>query len=199
MYIFVIDTEQYAGNFNREMCAFVTGQIGDCTIGDDFADMVPQDVSKRFRDIVAQTPDEHGCHRPVKMWATEGWFNHGMGGDFREGEEKQALEDYRKECLKYAEHKVHPNDREAHEKRWKENAEKPLHKYAAYLSVGILFYDRPPDDLIELMKERANELMTKCTSKGRMGREGDEPIAITGFRLVEEKVVTEEIAQWENN
>lgn len=28
-YTFVIDTEQYAGNFEREICAFVTGRRGE--------------------------------------------------------------------------------------------------------------------------------------------------------------------------
>ena len=159
MYIFVIDTEQYAGNFERDMCGFITGQIGECGVGDDFADMVPKDIARKFRDIVAQTPDEHGCHRPVQAVSTKGWFNHGMGGHFREGEEDKAIEDYRKECLEYADKKVHENDQERHTQRWIENADKPLKKCNAYLSVGILFYDRPPDDLIELMKERAKEFI----------------------------------------
>ncbi len=31
-YLFVIDTDTYAGNFEREMCAYVTGQIGECEV-----------------------------------------------------------------------------------------------------------------------------------------------------------------------
>ena len=32
-YLFVIDTDSYAGNFEREMCAYLTNQIGEgCVI-----------------------------------------------------------------------------------------------------------------------------------------------------------------------
>ena len=37
-YLFVIDTDSYSGNFEREMCAYCTGQIGDCEVGIEHAD-----------------------------------------------------------------------------------------------------------------------------------------------------------------
>lgn len=30
---FIIDTDSYSGNFEREMCAYITGHIGDCLVG----------------------------------------------------------------------------------------------------------------------------------------------------------------------
>ena len=30
---FVVDTDTYAGNFEREMCAFMTGITGACGVG----------------------------------------------------------------------------------------------------------------------------------------------------------------------
>lgn len=36
-YILVADTNQYAGNFERELCAYITGQYGECSVGADIA------------------------------------------------------------------------------------------------------------------------------------------------------------------
>lgn len=36
-WIFVVDTEQYAGNFERGMCAFMTGMLGECGVGSEEA------------------------------------------------------------------------------------------------------------------------------------------------------------------
>ena len=40
---FVIDTKQYAGNFEREMCAHITGHIGECEVG---RDMVQEGIAE---------------------------------------------------------------------------------------------------------------------------------------------------------
>ncbi len=67
-YAFLIHTDSYAGNFERAMCAFITGEIGECGVGKDLID---EEVDYSTMDeIVAQYPDEHGCHRPVTMQRT---------------------------------------------------------------------------------------------------------------------------------
>ena len=67
--IFVIDTNQYAGNFEREMCAYMTGIIGDCEVGREYADMFNKDInSNPFQDLVSQQPDEGACYRPCAIW-----------------------------------------------------------------------------------------------------------------------------------
>ncbi len=60
-YIFEINTNKYAGNFERNMCAFATGIIGECEVGDSY---VEQDIKDLFEDDVQQVSDEHGCYRP---------------------------------------------------------------------------------------------------------------------------------------
>jgi hypothetical protein len=82
-YIFVIDTEQYAGNFERALCAWCTGQVGECGVGKDIADKVPRDVSNRFDESLEHIPDEHGVARPCKLWETPGWSTNGWGKNFR--------------------------------------------------------------------------------------------------------------------
>lgn len=38
-YLLVIDTDSYAGNFERQLCAFATGEIGECQVGDEEQDL----------------------------------------------------------------------------------------------------------------------------------------------------------------
>jgi len=64
-YGFVIDTDTYAGNFEREMCAYMTGMIGDCGVGDEYVDFEIQDM---FHDNVKSVADDSGCYRPVTIY-----------------------------------------------------------------------------------------------------------------------------------
>lgn len=64
--IFVIDTNYYAGNFERESCAYITGIIGECEVGDDYAKEYTESVD--FEKITEQVADEHGCCRPVSIY-----------------------------------------------------------------------------------------------------------------------------------
>ena len=80
--IVVIDTDSYAGNFEREMCAYITGQIGDCCVGDKKAALAAEELAEvtifngeeqepileYFEYSVEQEGDEHGCRRPVEIW-----------------------------------------------------------------------------------------------------------------------------------
>lgn len=80
-YLFVIDTDAYAGSFERQMCAYVTGQIGECGIGKEQAQIAQKEIPHvvaQLEDLVDQVPDDYGCHRPVSIFPTPRWFNHGM-------------------------------------------------------------------------------------------------------------------------
>ena len=194
MFIFVIDTEQYAGNFERELCAYLTGQIGDCQVGDDMAEKFKEEegekLVEKFDDLIQRVSDE-GCYRPVMIWYTEGWFNNGIGGHFRTGEEAAAQEDYVQKCIERADKKnVHPNDEGRNRKRWMEKSKEQFNKCPAYLSVGIFFKKRPPDDVVRLMRDRAKKFDYTLR--------GEKTITITGFRLVEEKKVQELLQSWPN-
>lgn len=60
----VIKTDSYAGNFERELCAWLTGTIGECGVGKK---LVESDIEEMFEDILYQMPDDHGCYRPVSI------------------------------------------------------------------------------------------------------------------------------------
>ncbi|MFA6159397.1 MAG: hypothetical protein WC763_07265 [Candidatus Paceibacterota bacterium] len=72
-FLFVIDTADYAGNFERELCAYITGTIGDCGVGEDMAQIYDKEVgvdsfTNPFEDIILSEPDEQGVCRPVTIY-----------------------------------------------------------------------------------------------------------------------------------
>jgi hypothetical protein len=79
-YAILIKTDSYAGNFEREMCAHVTGHIGECGVGDEYVD---ESIAEKFEDYITQESDETGCYRPAALGYDLGgssddvviWFN----------------------------------------------------------------------------------------------------------------------------
>lgn len=66
----IIDTDQYAGNFEREMCAFITGHIGDCEVGESEASKAQEEIVNQewFMNNISSKPDDNGCWRPCKLY-----------------------------------------------------------------------------------------------------------------------------------
>lgn len=62
-YALVIDTNEYAGNFERELTAFCTGIIGECEEGKEY---VFEDITDIFEESIQQCPDDSGTHRPCE-------------------------------------------------------------------------------------------------------------------------------------
>lgn len=91
-YLLVVDTEQYSGNFEREMCAYITGQIGDCGVGEEFVNEYSSDIRHLdwWNENVYQKADEHECERPVEIYPTEGWLNNGMGTFIKKTDPEQT-------------------------------------------------------------------------------------------------------------
>lgn len=79
-YAILIKTDSYAGNFEREMCAHLTGHIGECGVGDEYID---ESIAEKFEDYVSQESDDDGCYRPAALGYDLGysdddvviWFN----------------------------------------------------------------------------------------------------------------------------
>jgi hypothetical protein len=83
-YILCIDTDQYSGNFEREMCAYATGNVGECEVGRDQAEKYYTETGKDDSiDEVIEQPDDHGCCRPCAIQPTPGWTNNGHGKNTR--------------------------------------------------------------------------------------------------------------------
>jgi hypothetical protein len=69
----VVDTDSYAGNFERELCAYVTGQIGECGVGEDVAKCFSEHIAhlewwdKHIVQRSKPRPDP-SCKRPVTIY-----------------------------------------------------------------------------------------------------------------------------------
>lgn len=63
---FVVDTDKYAGNFEREMTAHITGLLGDCGVGGEFTEGPIFD--ENFIDFYS---DDNGCYRPCEIFLGE--------------------------------------------------------------------------------------------------------------------------------
>ena len=125
-WILVIDTDSYSGNFERELTAYLTGQLGECGVGKNMADLFEKDAKTSkppadFCDLVINQSDDKGCYRPCTIWPTPGWYNDGKGNHHQRPPGKQP-------------------------KRG---------QYPAYQSVAIFFEKRPSDNVIAWLKKRA--------------------------------------------
>lgn len=67
-YGLIIKTDKYTGNFEREMCAYMTGHTGDCEVGDEESVEFLKEYPQKLAGIIKK-PDEHGCFRPVDVHA----------------------------------------------------------------------------------------------------------------------------------
>jgi hypothetical protein len=71
----VFDTSEYTGNFEREFCAYVTGQYGDCNVGRAQALLCAENATDKyvtwFEDHIGLEGDDEGCFRPVTIYTTE--------------------------------------------------------------------------------------------------------------------------------
>ena len=63
-YAIVIKTDTYAGNFEREMCAYLTGHIGECQVGKE---LVNEEIKELFNGFIQDEADDYGCNRPVTL------------------------------------------------------------------------------------------------------------------------------------
>ena len=77
-YIFLIDTDHYAGNFERQMTAWCTGIVGDCGVGKAYAGAFLACYGREIEEVMTR-PDDNGCWRPTAIFPTPGWSNDGMG------------------------------------------------------------------------------------------------------------------------
>lgn len=64
-YCFVVDTDSYTGNFEREMCAYMTGAVSGCK-GEKCASSYIKKHKKQAN--VRFVPDDDGSFRPVNIF-----------------------------------------------------------------------------------------------------------------------------------
>lgn len=168
----VIDTEEYSGNFEREMVAFVTGQVGECGKGQELADQAQDDLSPEvlhwFRENVVPTADEHGVLRPASISPTPGWYNDGKGNHYPDKKKGRNL--YKNK------------------------------KWPAYLSVEFVVDQWPDDHVMEVVLERVQEFCanygTKYSLMAKFGEVG-KPLTLTRVRWEERAVASSTVKRFQ--
>lgn len=100
-YLFVIDTADYAGNFECELCAYLTGFVW--ARGEEYAKMFRKETElKEFFNNIGMEYGEHG-EANAEIYPAKGYFNNGYGQHYQDTPENEiiALQDYRKYVEKY--------------------------------------------------------------------------------------------------
>jgi hypothetical protein len=171
----IIDTEQYAGNFEREMVAFITAQTGDCGVGKESQALaeeeLPEEALEWFESNVMMMADEHGCFRPASIAPTPGWYNDGHGKHYPDSEKAADL----------WEGKKHP----------------------AYQSVEFVVAEWPPENVMNIISSRAKvfcqrfhkerEVLSRMSClKGNSKKE----IPLLGIRWAERTLTEKQIKQF---
>ena len=109
-YKIIIDTENHAGNFEREICAYITGQFGECHVGEDIAEMSEENIKHFdwFKEHVLhkQDEDDEYMHRPASVSPTPGFYNNGRGGIFRNEDESGGT----RKCPAYLSVEIYLNE-----------------------------------------------------------------------------------------
>ena len=198
MFTVIIDTDKYSGNFEREMCAYITGVLGICEIGEKESDIALEELDQEtiywFNNNTIQMSDDGSNLRPCAIRPTPGWFNDGMGNNWKIGANNEEVRQKKiKTVQKYYESRIKStedliangelhleNDLQNYKNNIENAKNKPIPKYDAYQSVAIFFADLPPNVIINIIKERA----LKFTDS--------RDINISGFRLIHTQTIEHE-------
>lgn len=176
-FMLVIHTNLYSGNFEREMCAYVTGAIGECRVGAEMRDILLQELvelgttkedakkqMKSWADLTSQQQDEFRCKRPCAIYPTPGRYNNGRGQHF-------------------------DDDQFDPKKTWKGI------KWPAYESVAIYFKKPITPEQQALFSLRARDFADKLyniqSSRLNFGKTPEVPMIITGINYIERNTTTD--------
>lgn len=188
LYLFVVDTESYAGNFERPLCAFVTGQVGECGVGEELAEQARKEIGEALLlwfDANVAFKEEDGVARPVGIRPTPGWYNDGYGGHYREGEDPQVVRERFEKNVRAVPTRIdHASILKAGPGR-----------FPSYQSVEIYLDKVPTAEIFKLMEERVRRFAVERPDTRAYLEEGEtpEPLTVTAVRLVKQTtIVTEE-------
>lgn len=181
-FIIVVDTDRYAGNFERDSVSFATGL--ECGLGKETRlarEELSLPVLSWWEAHVLEVEDREGVPRLAHIMPTPGFFNHGLGNHFPSTEEgrRLALEDYKAVATKYERDAIErlentepgkggwteENIREDLMER-KETLEKiasatSVKEHPSYQSVAIYLDQVPAADLLELFERRIKRYLSE--------------------------------------
>lgn len=199
----VVDTNAYAGNFERELCAYATGQLDETRRGERVltSDQQPPVHSDWWAEHVVQEATAHDTLSPVEIAITPGWINNGHGGcylDLPENHEparaaaKEAAKAFHAPAIEKARRQLasgvyEQNWDEAGCRRTIEAAENSIATagdrfYPAYLSVAIAVDETPPKDVLEEFRDRVETFFAEIWPRHSFA---DAAVRVSGYRLID--------------
>ncbi len=111
VHLLVVKTNKYAGNFEREMCAYMTGQVGECEVGIKIAceafNIEHPEQSPWFEKL-ENLPDDHGCRRPVAILPGEDGKYTSVGMAFYEKPTDEELQELKARAYAFSEYSARP-------------------------------------------------------------------------------------------
>ncbi len=176
MYIFVIDTNYYAGNFAELLVAYCTGQYDEESgVGEEEAELFSQQEDIKFFNVLyelssMQNPGfKYGAIRP-----TPGYFNNGFGVHYKEEDELFAKEQLRDHYKKIAD-----------ESPWSYHKpiDTPLKKHPAYGSVIFYITRFPTEEEVRIIKKRSQQFI----------KDSFPHVEIVNYRVLEETIISKEL------
>lgn len=155
MHVIYVDTEDYSGNFERELVAFATGcwHENDHSGIEQIAKNAHTDMAFGLwwqQNILEHVGTEKECPAYANIAATPGWFNNGMGGHFKIGTPGVDIGG---------------------------------RHYPAYQSVSLAVRETPPEDVWEEFQERVIEFCERFYVQSAPSYNPHRlPITLTGVR-----------------
>ena len=197
-YILCLDTDKYAGNFERETTAYATGHVGECRVGSKQAKLFVKEtegiLSDDFLDREINEKivhlNDYGCSRPCAVQSTPGWVNDGVGNCYRQSNTvpptieqiekhrdslRKSKEPFLKQAREYTMKGLANWTQEAldiQEERYKKIDDATVQWFPAYYSVGI-FLDKPLSPVaLKFVVDRAKKYLDS------------EGVTLEGVRLI---------------
>lgn len=173
----IIHTDKYSGNFERELCAYVTGLTNESRVGDEIA-CETQNNLQHF-DWWDENADFENL---VEIWPTPGYINNGMGKHYLDTPENRilaaaekivSLEKYHSGKISMLQQKI--NEKDFDLRYTEETCSREIQTilgniesekinpsfYEAYQSVIIRLINVPPTDVSDEMIKRVKMFCQK--------------------------------------
>lgn len=171
-YKLVVHTDQYSGNFECEMCAFITGDDSERSRGRKYVQH-GMDYSI-LDDLIMSEYGEYGTSS-VEIYPTPGWSNNGYGFLYKVGDVEGGLERFKKE-----------KEKGRIGKSFKTPTPEELSIFCgdAYQSIIIHLSEKPTDEQLGFMKTMAFRF-PEAWRPEEYSAAPKEPLNILGVDLLE--------------
>lgn len=206
-YLLIIDTDQYAGNFERQLTGFCTG-VDDGTHGhlegEDLVDFLEDnpEYENTWEHKIITNPDDNGYARVCSIWPTPGRANNGLGHSYDPTDPdqvelarlmaKESAIAYHTPHIQEAQARIANND---YPLNWtKEGCERAIESanasieragqfmdHPSYESVVIFLNQPPTAEDMKLFRVRLDDF---ASDQMHFGRRTGKKLAIKNIRLV---------------